>query len=335
MLRDPLSLPVYFFGLELVFLACFVLTIRDAIGRYRRGERYAVFQWLVVFAYGVAMELLAFNAYPDYEHGRFSVALYHQKLPLYVTFVYVVFHYTGLQVVAARGLRPLAAALVTGLAILLLDVPFDIVGVDARWWTWHPSSHDVAQRWLGVPLTSYEWYLLFGAILAWLVRALRPRIERRPLAAYVALAPLVAVAVIVLGILGFLPFHALEAVGLPDGVLVAAHAALALAVALRARSTSTSRIPGGLVAIPLLLATWHVAVLTLLWSRGEVDGAPGKLAVIAAASAAMGLLFLRHFFFSARIRLPLGLCSTSASPSASSTGGTYIPKRPRSPFFRP
>jgi hypothetical protein len=295
MLRDPLSLPAYFFGLELVFLACFVLTIRDASHRWRRGERYAVFEWLVVFAYGVAMELLAFNAYPDYEHGRFSVALYHQKLPLYVTFVYVVFHYTGIKLAAARGLRPLASAVVTGLAIVLLDVPFDIVGVDAKWWIWHPSSHDVAQRWLGVPLTSYEWYLLFGAILAWLLRALRPRIERLPLAAYVALAPLVVVAVIVLGILGFLPFHALEAVGLPDLVLVAAHAALAFAVALGARRAATSApVPGGLLAIPCLLAAWHLGVLLLLRSRGEVASAPSKLAAVVIASFAAVVLFGRR-----------------------------------------
>src|SRR3979411_2748704 len=37
----------------------------------------------------------------------------------------------------------------------------------------------------------------------------------------------------------------------------------------------------------------------------------------------------------ARIRLFLGLCSTSASPIASMTGGTYIAKRPRKPFFSP
>src|SRR4030088_1184721 len=37
----------------------------------------------------------------------------------------------------------------------------------------------------------------------------------------------------------------------------------------------------------------------------------------------------------ARIRLFFGRCSTSASPIASMTGGTYMPKRPRKPFFSP
>ena len=37
----------------------------------------------------------------------------------------------------------------------------------------------------------------------------------------------------------------------------------------------------------------------------------------------------------ARIRLLRGLCSTSALPSSSSSGGMYMPNRPRRPFFRP
>src|SRR5438105_13903905 len=39
--------------------------------------------------------------------------------------------------------------------------------------------------------------------------------------------------------------------------------------------------------------------------------------------------------YSARMRLFRGVCSTSARPSASNSGGRYIPKRPRRPFFRP
>src|SRR3989454_10961258 len=35
------------------------------------------------------------------------------------------------------------------------------------------------------------------------------------------------------------------------------------------------------------------------------------------------------------MRLFLALCSTSASPTASTSGGTYTPKRPRKPFLSP
>src|SRR5256712_12470798 len=39
--------------------------------------------------------------------------------------------------------------------------------------------------------------------------------------------------------------------------------------------------------------------------------------------------------YSALIRLLFGLCSTSAKWRTSSTGGTYMPNLPRSPFFNP
>jgi len=62
---------------------------------------------------------------------------------------------------------------------------------------------------------------------------------------------------------------------------------------MRARGSSVPRISRELLVVPVLLATWHLAVLALLWSRGEVEGAPAKLAVVVAASAAMAVLFLR------------------------------------------
>ena len=121
-LSDPLAHPLHFLGLELVFSLCFALTVRDVVARYRGGERYALFQWLVIAAYGVAMELLAFNAYPDYEHGQFTVQLYHHKLPLYVTFVYVVFHYTGLRLASrARADRMMRATIASATLILLFN----------------------------------------------------------------------------------------------------------------------------------------------------------------------------------------------------------------------
>ncbi len=331
--ESPLAHPLHFVGLELVFAVCFGLTIRDVAARYRRGERYALFVWLVVFVYGVAMELIAFNAFPDYVHGRFTVQLFHRQLPLYVTFVYVVFHYTGLML-AWRGRIPgptaapggrlgaLREAVVCGLAILLLDVPFDIAGAGARWWTWVSAgargNHDVTQRWLGVPLTSYEWYLLFGAVLAWLCRALRPRVEGKSVATYVVLAPVVALAVIVLGIVGFLPFHALEAIGVPDAAIVATHAAVALALAIRARRSEPEGAPlSGLAAIPPLLAVWHVAMIAWLWRVGGVSDGPSKLAIAALASAVMLALFV--------VRSPLGSdrreVSLDASGASEPAGG--------------
>src|SRR5205823_13147066 len=74
------------------------------------------------------------------------------------------------------------------------------------------------------------------------------------------------------------------------------------------------------IAIELLLVEPVVALGRLVDESGQLE--------LAHEASLPSYLF-------ARIRLFFGLCSTSASPSASSTGGTYMPKRPRRPFFRP
>lgn len=289
-LSGPFAHPWHFAGLELVFTACFGATVLHALRRYRAGDRYPAFQWLVIFAYGVAMELIAFNAFKNYEHGQFTVQLYHRKLPLYVTFVYVAFHYTGIKLVERWRLGRVAEALLAGLAICLLDVPFDITGVDARWWWWVASDRDVAQRWLGVPLTSYYWYLLFGAILAALCRAVRPRLERRSLLVYATVAPVVAVGVIVLGVVGFLPFHALEAVGVPDAAIVAAHVAGCVVLAWRGLRGRAEAIMPPIAFVPGALYVWHAAVLAALARGGVVGDVAIKGATIAGAAAALALV---------------------------------------------
>ncbi len=287
---SPFGRALHFSVVELVVLAGFALTVRHAVARYRAGDRYHVFQWLVIFVYGIAMELLAFNYFQNYEHARFTVQLYHGKLPLYVTAVYVVFHYTGLKSIERLRLSWAAEALLVGFAICMLDVPFDTLGVDAGWWRWSTTDANLGHRWLGVPVTSYYWYLLFGAIFAALCRAVRGRVERRPVAAYVVLAPLVAVSVIVLGVVAFLPFHGLVALGVPEGTIVAAHLAACAALALGVRAPLAEGAPPDVLAVTAGLHGAYLAVLAGLWSAGAVQAAPAKLAAIVSAAVTSAIV---------------------------------------------
>src|SRR5262249_13918558 len=142
-------------------------------------------------------------------------------------------------------------ALLAGFAMCLIDVPFDIAGVPAGWWRWSSNDPVLAARWLGVPVTSFYWYLIFGAVYALIVRALGPLVERS--AIWLASAPLAAVGVIGLGVIAFLPFHGLRALGVPAEAIVAAHLAVcsALAIAWAPRELA----PGAraVVAIPVVL----------------------------------------------------------------------------------
>ncbi len=276
----------HFVGLEVAFLVSFALTLTHAVGHFRRGQRNPLFQWLSAFAYGVLMELIAFNFLDNYKHAQFSVQFYHDKLPLYVVCLYPVFLYTGLQLVARWRLPALTEALLVGFAICLIDIPFDIAGVDAGWWTWSTTDKNLAVRWLGVPVTSYYWYLTFGAVYALLGRGLHRFVDRRPMSLW--LAPLVGAGVIVGGTLSFLPFHGLKALGVRDDLIVAGHLAGCALLLLSAwtgqRATPKPPSLGPLGAVPILLGVFHLAVLVTVSS-------PTKMIVGAVAAVAVLTLF--------------------------------------------
>ena len=232
---DPTTRPLSFVLLEAFVLVAGALTLRHAWRQDARGDRAARITWLTIVVYGVAMEAISYLVVQNFAHGQFTIMLWDRQLPLYVIAVYPVLLYTG--ITAARALRlpravePIAA----GLCILALDVPFDLAGPPAGWWRWWGGDPNTAVRWAGVPVTSFYWHLAFGAMLAALTAAASR--TRRP-APWMAL-PLTA-GTIVLGVIAFLPMHALAAVGVGHGAFVAAAiagSAVTVAIAARRRVT--------------------------------------------------------------------------------------------------
>lgn len=294
---SPLSRPLHFAVLELAVLASTALVLAHAVSRYRAGDRRHLFQWLVITAYGVQMELIAFHFLENYEHAQFTVQLYGGQLPLYVTGLYGSFLYTGLKIAERMGVHPVAEAFLAGLAMCLIDVPFDIAGVALGWWTWLDTDPVLAHRWLGVPVTSYYWYLAFGAVAAALCRVAWPRLERRPFGVAAAVALVTGTLVIVFGVLAFLPFHGLHALGLSHGVIVALHIAgcAFAAVALRG---APRRTPKAVVAVVAILPGAMVAVMIASAVAGSFAEAPlrigSSIAALAGLAAMASVLPLRR-----------------------------------------
>lgn len=303
-LHSPFSRPLHQLLLELVVLACTVLVFGHALREYRKGDRRHLFQWLVITAYGVQMELIAFNYLHNYEHALFSVQLYHGKLPLYVTGLYGSFMYAGVKIAERLEVHPIAEALLAGLAICLIDVPFDIAGVAVGWWKWLDTDPNLAYRWLGVPVTSYYWYLIFGAVAVLLCRVVWPRLARRSFALAAVVALFCGSGVVFFGVLGFLPFHAVHALGVSEGTIVATHIAGCgvLALLIRGRQARLSPL---ITAVVALLPGCHVIFLLWEGSHGRLPGAGLRIASSAAALA--GLVALSWF-------LPLRRASRASVP---------------------
>jgi hypothetical protein len=211
-IRSPLDQPLSFVLLEIVALAWAAMTWRHA--RHDAGRRLT---WVAVVVYGVLMEIVSYNATDAFEHGQFTVMFYDRQLPLYVVAIYPCLLYTGIALARALRQPPWREALAAGVAIVMLDVPFDLAGPPLGWWRWSDTDPNVAVRWFGVPVTSYYWHCAFGASLCALTgiaaRRLRPRLW---------LALPIAPLTMMLGFVAFLPFHGLKAIGIGDGLIVAA-----------------------------------------------------------------------------------------------------------------
>ena len=66
-----------------------------------------------------------------------------------------------------------------GLCVVLLDIPFDIVGVKQLFWTWHDTDPNINERHYHVPWTSYYFHASFAAGFTILFNGTRDLIGRR------------------------------------------------------------------------------------------------------------------------------------------------------------
>jgi hypothetical protein len=283
-----------------------------------------LFTWVAIAAYGVVMELVSYNYLDNFTHGPFTVMFYHDKLPLYVVAVYPALLYTGIAVARRMGLSRAAEPFVAGLAIVLLDFPFDVLGPPAGWWSWSSIDENLRQRWEGVPLTSYYWHLTFGGSLALLTRAFdrlllsAAKSRGGMLAMFVCAAPVAGALTLVVGAFTFLPFHLLRRAGVSD----AANLALLLAVSVAVLLSAKKRLPATdagdartvrsgadrlLLAIPLAYHLFFVIAVIAFATCSRLPSAADKVLVIAIGTAcSLALHAYAH-----------GLFASSASPASS------------------
>ena len=67
-----------------------------------------------------------------------------------------------------------------GLAVVLLDVPFDIMGIKLLFWTWHDTDPNIYDRHYHVPWTSYYFHAAFACSFTILFHGTRKIFGRSP-----------------------------------------------------------------------------------------------------------------------------------------------------------
>jgi hypothetical protein len=246
----PWTRPLGHLALEVVVLSACAATLLHALRARRHGDPTPLVSWATIFVYGLAMEILSYNFVKNFSHAQFTVMFYDRQLPLYVTAVYPTLLYTGIATARRFRLPWWTSAVFAGVLIVALDFPFDLLGPVVGWWSWSDTDPNIAVRWQGVPVTSYYWHLCFGGVLA----ALTSRARRLWLAGPLALATIAG------GLLCFVPFHALSAVGVPHGTIVGGALGLAVAWVVVARPRAFSPPDPLLLVVPALFYAFHLVM---------------------------------------------------------------------------
>ncbi|XP_035210989.1 uncharacterized protein LOC118185256 [Stegodyphus dumicola] len=153
-----------FLAVEVLFYIGFVLTLKHAV---RNGGRY-FYLWLAALVHGLAVESLSYMI-PDIDsfwHAQSSVMLFGQRLPLHIVCFYPVLIYTASVAVSRMKLPLWSEMCAVGIAMVVLDIPNDIIGIKLLWWTFHDTDPNLAERLYWVPWTSY---FFFGAFMSSLI----------------------------------------------------------------------------------------------------------------------------------------------------------------------
>lgn len=172
--RDPADIwenhPTFLLG-ELAFYLLAFLTLLHAL---RSGGRYP-YLWISTILHGLTVESVSYFV-PDIDnfwHAQSMVMLLGKRLPLHIVCFYPVFLYTAAAATARMRLSTLAESCMMGLAVVLLDVPFDIMGIKLLWWSWHDTDPNIYDRHYWVPWTSYYFHATFASSFMFLFHATR------------------------------------------------------------------------------------------------------------------------------------------------------------------
>ena len=150
-----------FFGNELEFYILAALTFTHAS---RHGSRY-VWLWLAILWHGFTVELVSywFEAVDSFWHAQATFMMFGRREPLQIILVYPAYLYMAAIVVERTRVSELTQACLMGLLVVILDFPYDIMGIKLLWWTWHDTDSNLRDRSYWVPITSYFFHATFAS----------------------------------------------------------------------------------------------------------------------------------------------------------------------------
>ncbi|CAJ0562613.1 unnamed protein product, partial [Mesorhabditis spiculigera] len=158
---------------EIMFVSCCLLTFIHA---YRNRERRYLYVWIAITIHAFNVENLCYNI-PDMDNfwqAQGVLTFFGARAPLYILFgIYHTFDYCAYVAVQKLHLPWWAEGPAVGLGAVMLDLPYDILGIKNLWWTWHDTDPNIYDRFYWVPWNSFYFHASFACSLVWLLHLTR------------------------------------------------------------------------------------------------------------------------------------------------------------------
>ncbi|XP_067928843.1 uncharacterized protein [Watersipora subatra] len=140
--------------------------ILNYVHAWNRGGRFLHFWWATIVV-SLVTEWMCYllPSINNFWHSQGIVSLFGRRFPLYIVLVYNQFWYTAWVTALRANLKWWAEPFAVGLLVVILDLPYDIMGIKMLWWTWHDTDVNIYDRHYHVPWTSYYFHSAFVAAL--------------------------------------------------------------------------------------------------------------------------------------------------------------------------
>jgi len=161
-----------FLACEIVFFITCFLTFVHA---YRHERRY-LYVWFGILIHALNVENLCYWI-PDLDNfwqAQGLLTFFGMRAPLYILLgIYHTFDYISYIFVKRMHLPWWAEGPAVGLGAVMLDLPYDIMGIKLVWWTWHDTDPNVYDRMYWVPWTSPYFHACFACSFVWILNLSR------------------------------------------------------------------------------------------------------------------------------------------------------------------
>ncbi|GMR33179.1 hypothetical protein PMAYCL1PPCAC_03374, partial [Pristionchus mayeri] len=173
--QSPLNMwknhPSFLAGEILFFVLC-ALTFCHA---WRHGGRY-LYVWIGIFIHALNVENLCYWI-PDMDNfwqAQGILTFFGARAPLYIILgIYHMFDYTAYVMIQRLRLPWWAEGPAVGLCAVMLDFPYDIMGIKEVWWTWHDTDPNIFDRFYWVPWNSFYFHASFACSFVWILNLSR------------------------------------------------------------------------------------------------------------------------------------------------------------------